>query len=100
YLTPAEREQLPCEAGASVSGRVDLREHLGVLEIGYRRLQRMRISTDDLKQVVEVVGHASRKPADGLHLLCLPQLQLKQTAFGDVRVDARDEVSAPCLRHR
>ena len=32
-----------------------------------------RVADDDGEQVVEVVGHAAGEPADGLHLLRLPQ---------------------------
>src|SRR4029077_11875205 len=42
---------------------------------------------DDTKDVVEVVGHASRKPSNRLHLLPLPQLLFRLLLRRDVTRD-------------
>jgi len=45
------------------------------------------VTQNGLKQVVEVVGDASRKGADGLHFLSLEELPLKLLLFGNVPDD-------------
>ena len=48
------------------------------------------VAVDDLQQVVEVVGHAGRELADGLHLLRLQPGFLVVAALGDVHLRSEE----------
>ena len=57
------------------------------------------VAEDDREQVVEVVRHAAGQPADGLHLLGLPQLLLEAFAAARARARARVMSCITVARH-
>ena len=88
HTAPPEGQQLARQAGRAVGrfddvlcGRLSRRRIAVVLE------QRQREALDDRQDVVEVVGDAAGKLADGFHFLRLPQLGLELTLAGDVTAD-------------
>ena len=89
HLLAAEREQLPGERGRAVRRLADLLDvlPLGIL-LSQVDQQEIGIGGNGRQDVVEVVGHPTRQPAHGLHLLCLPVLILQQLDVGNVRGDA------------
>ncbi len=74
-LLPAERQQLLREIGRLPAGVRDL-AHLRPLVVGQAvvGLQHVGVAVDHREQVVEIVRHTARKPADSLNPLRLLQL--------------------------
>jgi hypothetical protein len=55
---------------ATISGSQRHPEHIGVLAIVAEiLLEEMEVARDDLRQIVEVVGHSAYQLTDGLHFL-------------------------------
>ena len=84
-LRAAEREQLLGERGAAIGGAPD-GVGLGPFRIVRLEHDRQQIgrAENGRQHVVEIVRHAAREAADGVHLLGLPQLILEREACGDV----------------
>ena len=74
YLLASESEQLLRQAGRTLSGRCD---GLGVAVQWIGRWQfleqKLGVSVDDGEQVIELVRHTTRQPADALQFLGFPQ---------------------------
>ena len=60
-------------------------------------LEQLRVAEDGGEEVVEVVRHAAGEAADGLHLLRLPHLLLKEPAHREV-LHGADEVTRGATR--
>ena len=74
-LAAAEGQQLVGQLPAALGRAADLLERraLRVLQIAAGQ-QQVAVAGDHGQQVVEIVGHAARQAAHGLHLLRLPEL--------------------------
>src|SRR5262249_55051133 len=60
-------------------------------------LQELAAAQDDREEVVEIMGHAARQLADGLHLPNLAELILHPLPLRDIGVDA-ERADDPALR--
>ena len=81
----AERQELAGERAGPLASRQDSAERRVQRVRGCQFLEGLRrVAVDNGEQVVEVVGHAARKPADGIHLLHLPQGLGRPKAFAGV----------------
>ena len=72
-VSSREGQQLPGELGSRCDGTVDGRQ---LRTIGHARMKapkQEQVVADDHQEVVEVVCHAAREPAQSLELLRLPQ---------------------------
>ena len=75
HLPPAEREQLAGKAGRAIGGLQNFFRVVAPLVAFFQRLhEQLGVPANRHQQIVEVVRHAAREAADGLHLLRLPQL--------------------------
>ena len=103
-LLAAEGQQLTHQARRAATRHLDLgyvvQEWAALLQL---QLHQFRIADDGHQQVVEIVGDAAGELANGIHLLCLAQLQFQALAFGQVPPhDMQDGVLAPgnrCQQH-
>ena len=88
-LPPAEREQLPRQAGAALDRLLDLDRFAARRVVGPQLHQEQVGRAHDAHQdVVEVVRDAAGEPADRLELLRLPQLLFERAPLGDVADEA------------
>src|ERR1019366_10091457 len=71
-LLAAEHQKLPGQRRRTFRSTQDLLQ-AALRRVGFEQRQ-LREARDDGQQVVEVVSHAARQAADGLHLLRLPEL--------------------------
>ncbi|OPZ59572.1 MAG: hypothetical protein BWY86_01187 [Candidatus Aminicenantes bacterium ADurb.Bin508] len=97
-LTTAEGQKLSDQAGGSISRFSD---HLqgrkeGALLVGLLQDQ-LGVTVDDLKEVVEVMGHPAGELPDRLHLLFLPQLLLQSLPLRSVPHDPDQTLQLPIL---
>jgi len=78
HLPAAERQQLAGQGGGPLRSLADLlrRPRVNGGQPAVRHQQR-GMAVNDRKDIVEIVGHAAGKLADGFHLLRLPQLFLQ-----------------------
>ena len=58
--------------------------HLGLGRGPRHAVEQVEIAADDRQQVVEIVRHPAGEPADGFHLLALPQRLFGPFALGDL----------------
>jgi hypothetical protein len=87
-LLVSEREQMPCQRGASFGRLVDqLGYHHKLWIMGNRSGQHFDGADDDGKHVVEVVGHAAGELADRVHFLRLPKLTFGLARLGNIVID-------------
>ena len=90
-LLSREGEQLARQLGGAPTGLVDLRDVPRSAVVGGERLGEPVGSAEDHgEQVVEVVSHAPREPADALHSLRVQELLFESLSLRDVEGDARD----------
>jgi len=67
---PAEREQLVRQPGGALCGLINLFDIVAAVIAGGKiGEQEIGVSADRGEDVVEIVRHAARQPADGFHLL-------------------------------
>ncbi len=102
HLASGEGEYLAGEPGRPLPHLFDVDHQFPIPIFGGQGVQEQGAVADDGRQhVVEVVGYAARQPADGLHLLRLPELLLPlfesllgNFAFGDVStVDYEEQLT-------
>ena len=91
HLSPAEGEELPCQARGAIGGIEYL---LNIRRVGAFTRQvghhHRAVARDDGEKVVEVVGDATGELANGFHLLRLLQLRLESATlrrFSDEHAD-------------
>src|SRR5712664_383681 len=100
FLPPGKGEKLGRQLCPPASGTQSGRSQLPDPAILRRILDEFEVAGDHCKQVVEVVRHAARELADGLHLLALVKLRLHEAArlqgvlvLGDVSDVDRDTLT-------
>ena len=85
HLPAAEGQQLLRERGGAARRGAHLADARAPRVLVAQSCQQgLGVAEDDGEQVVEVVRHAARQPADRLELLGLAQLLLEEAALGDV----------------
>jgi len=95
-LASAEGEQLLRQLSGALGGPAHLLDLIpGRRARRLHALYKADIPENDLEQIVEVVGHAARELAHGIHLLRLPQLVLQASALADVADVALDDPVVP-----
>ncbi len=84
-LFPAQHQQLPAQRGGPFAGGSDFGDKLsrGVVWSQFAE-EHVAIPIDHREEVVEIVRHAAREPANRLQLLRLQQPALHFQALGDV----------------
>jgi hypothetical protein len=88
HLAARESQQLACQPRGALGLFTDAREALGHLRIVAVLLEsQLSPAQDRAHYVVEVMRDAARQLADGLKLLCLPQLPLDSAQLGDILRD-------------
>ena len=99
-LAARESQQVLCEFGAPVGGADSAIEKSpgfgGGVDVIF---QEFEIAQNDRQEVVEVVGDAPRKLADGFHLLSLAELGFGRLVFREVAQGA-DEPAPALLRRQ
>ena len=96
-LLAAERDELTGQRGRALPGPCDLLHAQAQGVVGRELLEDVLARAEhDHQQVVEVVGDPACEPADGLHLLRVPELRrearpllLLALALADVAVEGR-----------
>src|SRR5208282_5305446 len=85
YSMAAEDEQLLGERDGALASLVNLLGGRMQPRIFRKAIHEQRaVATDDREQVVKVVGNSAGQRSERLHALCLLQLELQLTVFGDV----------------
>ena len=94
-----EGEELCSELRPPVGGTPRSRGEAPDLAVICRALDEIKVSRNDGKQVVEVMGNTTRELSDGLHLLALMKLLLDALArlhgmpvLGDVSKEDRESL--------
>src|SRR5258707_704171 len=83
------------KAGQVCRGHARHPDYFEFLDGGVTRWKRVqddvRVPQDHGQQIVEVVGHATSEPANGIHALRQPELFLHLSSCGDIHDGAGDE---------
>ena len=92
-------QQLLREVRGPLGGLLDFQKAGadGALSSLQLRLPQMGIASDYRQQVVEIMGHTAREPADSLHFLGLGNLVLQLPALGNVGRDAHRAQGIPFI---
>ena len=95
-LLAAERQQLMGQRRRPRGSAADLIDAVlhpfGQVRLGRKKV---RVPENDIHKIVEIVGDASRQPADRFQLLHAAQLFLQLHALGDVGGDTNDPAQIP-----
>ncbi len=90
-LAAGEGEELFGEGGRPLAGLLDARQVAGQERVlGMALEQQVAVAEDRQQAVVEVVGHAGRQAADGLHLRRVQELALEHLVLGLVTLAPGD----------
>src|SRR4051794_18957143 len=89
HLLATEGQELTGESGGAIARPLDLRQQLAHRMFGPELCKRkLAVSVDGREQIVEIMGYASGKAPDGLHLLGLPELFFQSFEIGDIASDS------------